>query len=111
MSKGEKKIAEWLRYNGIKYEYEKTYNGLIGLGGGLLSYDFYLPDYDLLIEYQGKQHEEYICLWHDSYEDFEKQLEHDKRKREYANNNGIKLIEIYDYEKHIINEILNERIQ
>ena len=111
MSKGEKKIVEWLRYNNIKYEYEKTYNGLVGLGGGLLSYDFYLPDYNLLIEYQGKQHEEYTCLWHNSYEDFEKQLEHDKRKREYANNNGIKLIEIYDYEKHIINEVLNERIQ
>ena len=88
------------------------YDDLLGISENKkLSYDFYLTDYNLLIEYQGKQHEEYICLWHDSYEDFEKQLEHDKRKREYANNNGIKLIEIYDYEKHIINEVLNERIQ
>lgn len=110
MSKGEKKIAEWLRYNNIEYEYEKMYKGLVGLGGGNLSYDFYLPYYNILIEYQGRQHNEYIPGFHSKYNDFEYQQEHDRRKCEYANVNNIKLIEIWEDDKNNIEEILNKEL-
>ena len=106
ISEGEKKIIEWLRYNNIRYEHEKTYKGLVGLGGGLLSYDFYLQDYNLLIEYQGEQHEEYTARFHNSYDDLKKQREHDRRKREYAKDNNIRLLEIWYYDFDNIEKIL-----
>lgn len=110
-SHGEKKVSNYLIYNHIEYTSQKTFNGLIGLGGGLLSYDFYLPKLNLLIEYQGRQHKKYIPGLHSSKKDFEKQQEHDKRKREYAKEYNIKLLEIWYYDFDKIEEILNFIIQ
>jgi hypothetical protein len=109
-SKGEIKIRERLQLNNIYYISQKEFEGLIGLGNGLLSYDFYLPKYNLLIEYQGEQHEKYIPGFHKSIEDFEKQQEHDKRKREYAKEHKIKLLEIWYYDFDNIEEILNREL-
>lgn len=39
-------------------------------------------------------------------EDFERQLEHDKRKRNYAKENNIRLLEIWYYDIDNIEEIL-----
>lgn len=89
------------------YIYQKEFERLIGLGNGNLSYDFYIPKFNLLIEFQGKQHEKYIPGFHKSYEDFEKQQEHDKRKREYAENNNINLLEIWYWDFDNIEEILD----
>lgn len=61
-----------------------------------MTYDFYIPSYNLLIEFQGSQH--YIpnpFLGGDK--QFAIQQEHDRRKREYAKENNIALLEIrYD---------------
>ena len=56
-SKGEKKITNWLQSNCVEFEVQKTFNGLYGIGNKNLSYDFNLPSYNLLIEFQGEQHE------------------------------------------------------
>jgi len=129
-SKGEKKIDEVLinkdfikinqndfnqlidkdKYNKNYYIPQKEFNGLIGTGGGLLSYDFNIPKYNLLIEYQGRQHEKYIPGFHKSYDDFLKQLEHDRRKKEYANKHNIRLLEIWYYDFDNIEEILNKEL-
>lgn len=98
-----------VKYN-VKYNSQVEYNGLIGLGNGNLSYDFYLSDYNLLIECQGEQHERFIKGLHKTKEDFEKQLEHDKRKREYAKKNNIDLLEIWYYDVDNIEEILIEKL-
>lgn len=79
---------------------------MIGLGNGSLSYDFYLPDYNLLIECQGEQHEHYCKGLHKTKKGFERQLEHDKRKREYAKQHNIKLLEIWYYDIDNIENIL-----
>ena len=110
MSEGEKLISTYLNYNNIKYEYEKEFNGLIGVGGKLLSYDFYLPEYNLLIEYQGEQHEKYISGIHVSYNNFKKQLEHDRRKKEYARNHNIEFLEIWYYDFNNIEKILKKQL-
>lgn len=115
-SKGEERINLFLINNNINYEPQKTFNGLLGLGNGLLSYDFYLSEpYNLLIEYQGEQHERYWKGIHQSRKDFEKQLEHDKRKRNYAQDNNINLLEIwyYDYDniEQILDNYLEKRLQ
>ena len=58
-----------------------------------LSYDFYLPDRNILIEYQGEQH--YAPVEHFGGEEtFRHQQVLDEIKRDYAQTNGIRLLEI-----------------
>jgi hypothetical protein len=53
-SKGEKIIADWLRAHGFKYEYEKKLVIKRPMRKDLwYSPDFYLPDYNIYIEYLG----------------------------------------------------------
>ena len=109
-SKGEKYIKIWLLNNNIFYIAQKKFESLIGLGNGNLSYDFYIHDYNLLIEFQGEQHERYIKGMHKSRKDFEKQQEHDRRKREYAQKHNINLLEIWYYDFDRIGEILSQEL-
>jgi len=106
-SKGENKISELLDLKNINYIIQKKFNNLKGVGKRYLSYDFYLPTYNLLIEYQGEQHEHYIEGLQKSKEKFEIQIEHDKRKREYAELNNYNLLEIWYYDFNNIEKILN----
>lgn len=96
------------KYN-IDYKTQIKYEDLLGLGNGNLSYDFYLPDYNLLIECQGIQHEEWRKNWITK-EDFEKQLEHDRRKKQYAKEHNINLLEIWYYDIDSIENILIEKL-
>ena len=110
MSKGERKIKEYLQMNHINYIPQKKYDGLFGVGNGLLSYDFYLPTYNLLVEYQGEFHDGSIKTGFQTPKKFAKQQEHDKRKREYAINNNIELLEIWYWDYDNIEKILNEKL-
>ena len=96
------------KYN-IEYISQIKYNGLLGLGGGNLSYDFYLPQYNTLIECQGEQHEKWIEGWITK-EGFERQLEHDKRKKNYAENHSINFLEIWYYDIDNIEQILIKQL-
>lgn len=98
-SNAEKRIKNYLNDKSISFEFQKKYDGLVGLGGKKLSYDFYLPNYNLLIEAQGEQH--YIAVdFFGGQQQFKTQQEHDRRKRIYAKENNIQLIEIpyFDFE-------------
>jgi hypothetical protein len=114
-SKGEKQIRNWLINNNIIFESQKEYDGLLGLGNGNLSYDFYLHDYNLLIEYQGIQHElpvDFLGLGKKyAKQYFKKQQEHDKRKKEYAKLNGYNFLEIWYWDFDRIEEILNKELK
>lgn len=110
-SKGEQRIKEWLIDNNIKFEQQKTFKYLIGVGNGLLSYDFYLPQYNLLIEYQGEQHEKFVKGLHKSEEDFIIQKEHDRRKKKYTKDNNIELLEIWYYDYENIEKVLDNIIK
>jgi len=90
-SKGERLTAQVLDKLGFKYEREKKFPDL--RHKGLLSYDFFIPDNKLLIEYQGVQHYEPIDIYGGEKQLEEQQL-HDSMKREYAHNRGYKFIEI-----------------
>ena len=115
-SKGEKRIEKWLIDNNyiknIDYIPQKEFKGLLGLGGNNLSYDFYLPNYNLLIEYQGEYHDG--TARNQSRKDFEKQRDHDERKRTYAIKHNIKELEIwyncFDDVEYILNIILDNKI-
>jgi len=104
MSKGETSVNNYLIENNLKVINQKSFSNLVGVGGNLLSYDFYLPQYNLLIEYQGEFHERQVYKGHN----FEKQQEHDHRKREYAKQNHIDLLEIWYQDFDNIETILDE---
>lgn len=103
--KGEKEIEKILIKYHVNYETQKIYDKLFGIGGGHLSYDFYLSGYNLLIEFQGGQHDHPVEYFGGE-KNFKIQQEHDKRKREYAKLNKIKLLEIWYYDFNNIENIL-----
>lgn len=109
-SKGEYIIKEYFDKNNIDYEAQKTFDDLRGIKNGLLSYDFYLPNTKVLVEYQGEQHIRSVQRFGGE-EKFQKQKEHDKRKREYAEKNGYRLLEIWYYDLDRIEEILDKELE
>lgn len=110
-SRGEKNIEYILKRHKISYESQKKFPNLVIKGN--LSYDFYLPKYNTLIEYQGEQHYKPVRHFGGKAE-FRIQMERDKEKREYAKSMGYKLLEIpytiykpSDIENHILEFIKN----
>ena len=108
-SHGEYYISTYLLSNSINFEKQKKFSDLLGVGGGNLSYDFYLPNHNMLIECQGEQHERPIEYFGGE-EQFAIQQEHDRRKREYAKDNGYKLLEISYKDYNNIDNILTKAI-
>ena len=106
MTIGEQLIKSYLDNHNIEYDYEHTYSDLRGINNGLLSYDFHIIEYNLLIEFQGIQHERQTEYFGGE-KQFEVQQEHDKRKRQYAKNHNINLLEIWYYDINNIEEILD----
>lgn len=114
-SKGETAIRNFLTNNNIDFILHHTFVGLNGCGNKPLSYDFYLPEFNILVEFQGIQHEKPI-KFSKSITDvevkkiFKRQQEHDRRKQEYAKLYNIKLLEIWYYDVDNINQILNKEL-
>lgn len=105
-SKGEKEILSFLISNNIEYISQKYFENLVGLGGGKLLYDFYLPTHNLLIEYDGEFHYQVVY----SKNDYIKQQEHDKLKNDFAIKNKITLLRIPYWEFDNIAKILNKNL-
>lgn len=57
-SRGEKRIGDWLATKGIAYRYDER---MMMAGGERIRPDFYLPEYDLYIEYWGMDTPEYVA--------------------------------------------------
>lgn len=106
---GERDIEKYLQDNNISYESQKKFPDLFGRKMKL-SYDFYLPDYNLLIEFQGEQHEKPINLFGGE-QTFVIQKERDEKKRKYASDHNIDLLEIWYYDQKNISTILNNYLQ
>lgn len=102
---GEKKVEDTFKKHDIIYIPQYRFSDLKGVGGKCLSYDFYLPDYNLLIEYQGGQHA-FPVEYFGGKEKFKIQKEHDKRKREYADSHGYSFLEIWYYDYDNIEDII-----
>ena len=107
-SKGETKIQEILESNNIDFETQKKYDDLRGVKNCMLSYDFYIPSKNTLLEYQGEYHDGTARNQTD--EEYIVQQEHDKRKREYAKEHNIELMEIWYWDFDNIEQILESRL-
>lgn len=108
ISSGEQKVLQILKNNNIIFLQQKTYQDLLSNKNKLLRFDFFLPDYNCCIEFQGQQHYNKDNIYYS-----EEGIENDNKKREYCKNNNIKLIEIpyWDYNKldwDYIEERLND---
>lgn len=60
-----------------------------------LSFDFFIPEVDLLIECQGEQHRKFVKFFHSTPQGFMDQKRRDKRKRDWAESNDLDLVCIY----------------
>ena len=111
-SAGELKIEQILKENNIQFETQKIFNTCKFPNTNMLArYDFYLPDYNLLIEYDGEQHFYYrknTTSWNTK-ENFEQVQYRDAYKNKWAEENNIKLkrIPYYDYDKITLEYLLS----
>lgn len=103
-SNGEKRIRKFLELNQIKFTSQFEIDGLLGLGGKHLRFDFALFDNELkcLIEYDGEYH---FRKLHEN-DGYERCVEHDKRKNNYCDDNKVPLIRIPYWKFDEIEEIL-----
>jgi hypothetical protein len=111
-SSGEKTIRMWLIENQInflpQYKFDKCVNKETNRK---LPFDFYLPDFNTCIEYQGKQHFSpkyggFGASIDKTLVNFNKLQNNDKIKFDFCNNNNIKLLTI-SFLENIIKKLEN----
>jgi Zn ribbon nucleic-acid-binding protein len=107
-SKGERKVREYLNKNLIVFKQQFEFEGLIGVGGNNLRFDFAIfNEFDkliCLIEYDGEFH--YKKFYED--QSFEVIQIHDNRKNKYCEERKIPLLRIPFWEINNIERILDE---
>jgi hypothetical protein len=90
-SKGERLVSSILTDYNINFVPQKSFSDLKHIR--LLYYDFYLPELNMCIEYDGEQHFKPILYWGNEQEFKELQLK-DKLKTEYCISNNISLLRL-----------------
>lgn len=104
-SKGEKEISRILDKYNIEYIPQYIFNDCFYINP--LKFDFYLPKYNLCIEYQGQQHYKPISLFGGE-EGYKNTVIRDKIKEKYCIENKIPLLKIkYTNYKNIEKILLN----
>lgn len=91
MSKPEEKILEILNKEKIQVIREKAFQDL---KHGKFRFDFYLPQLNCLIEYDGEQHFYQVAAFQKTRQSFLKQQEHDRLKNSYCLANNLTLYRI-----------------
>lgn len=110
-SKASFNIKQFFNKNNIEYITEKTFETCkFPDTNNSARFDFYLPKYNLLIEYDGEQHfqERDKNYFRDS---LEKRQEHDTFKTQWCQDNQIKLLRISYKEQENIDEILKKELK
>jgi hypothetical protein len=102
-SHGERNISQWLDDNHIEYIQQYRFEDCRDKYS--LPFDFYLPQYNICIEYNGRQHYESVDFFGGE-DAFKIRQQHDNIKKNYCQNNGINLLCI-SYQQDI-NEELNK---
>lgn len=101
MSRMERKVETYCAKNGIPFEPQKKFQGL-----GPLSYDFYLPNENVLIECDGRQHFEEDQGYFHHQKSLLHQRKRDIQKNAFALKKGIPLLKISYLEERFIDTIL-----
>lgn len=104
-SKGEEKITYFLLNKEIAFVREKKFHKL-----GSLRFDFYLPDYNLCIEYDGIHHFVSVDRFKSGKTDLAQIKARDEKKNQFCFENNIKLIRIPYTDYNNIEKILTQGI-
>lgn len=107
ISIGESKIKKYLEDNGIIYIREKWFEDC--RDSKPLPFDFFLPEYNTCIEFDGKQHFYETHFFHHTSTSTVKA--HDEIKNSYCSQNSINLIRIPYWDIHKIDDILQKNIK
>ena len=105
----EEYIIKILQKEKIKFQREKTFPDL---KFGYYRFDFFLLQYNLLIEVDGAQHYKFSKIFHKKRQDFLKAQERDRRKNSYALSHNIPLYRIPYFEIeniHTFQDILQDK--
>lgn len=109
VSSNEILIGNILKENGINFQKEKSFDSCKSVKK--LRFDFYLPDYNTCIEYDGLQHFKPIAYFGGE-ESFNNTKKNDSIKNKYCQDNGISLIRIpYTYSDTQIKDTIKSIIQ
>lgn len=107
---GENKIELILNKLNVFYIKEFSFNNFISSKGRKLPFDFYLPEYNICIEYDGRQHYEPVAKF-GGLEAYKLQLINDSIKDDYCIKHNILLLRIQKkYEKvgfRLLEEVIN----
>jgi hypothetical protein len=105
-SNGERKIRTILQNKKIQFETQKTFSNC--KHKYKLRFDFFLPNYNLLIEYHGRQHFELVEHF-GGIENFKKTQVNDRIKRDWVMRSNYDLLEIHydDNTTQILEELLS----
>ena len=98
---GEKDIEKYLHNQNIIFVPQYIFDDCRNIRP--LPFDFYLPDYNMCIEYDGIQHFEPVDAF-GGQESLKKQQLNDEIKTQYCKNHNIKLLRI-NYKQNIYNEL------
>lgn len=110
LSKGELSIKQTLENLGVNFVTQKTFPDLfLNKKNCKLRYDFFLPDFNLLIEYDGEQHFE--PRFSATIEEFESAKKVDLIKDTYAKIHNIALLRIPYTEFNNIDTIIKLRVK
>jgi len=103
-SKGELFIGKCLKKQKISFKTQKTFDDCKGIKNKL-PFDFYLPEFNTCIEFDGRQHFEPVCFnginFKDAHQNFEKLKINDDTKNKFCKENNITLIRI-SYKDNIV---------
>lgn len=112
-SKGENLVADTLDDMSVRYIRQHSFDDCVYKQK--LRFDFYLPDYNICIEYQGEQHYFPVNFKGKGNADYlleyENNIIRDNIKREYCKDNDIMLIEIPYWDKPKTKNILTQYIK
>ena len=76
----------------------------------LLEFDIYIKSKNILIEYNGRQHYEYVPFFHGTKKAFNEQKKRDNRKKRLAKKQGIELI-VFKYTEPIFKDYVINKIE
>lgn len=108
ISKGEREIEKLLNVNNIRFISQYKFSDCKNIY--LLPFDFYLPDYNVCIEYDGQLH--YMSVdYFGGDKSLEKTKTRDKIKTSYCKDNDIKLIRIPYWNFNSIEEIIKQELK
>lgn len=111
-SHGEMAVKNWLDNNNIEYKRQFRLNIDERLfSRNKIRVDFYLPQFNTVIEFHGIQHYEYQSFFHRDEDAFGRQVDRDKRLRQYCKQHKINLIEIKYDQIDNIDKILNKKLK